>query len=42
MHILVFGEQVHVPEAVDGDEGKVFFRLSKVVKRMSKLDAVGN
>ena len=29
-----------MPEAIDGDEGKVFFGLAQVVERVRKLDAV--
>ena len=42
MHVFVLGEEVHVPEAVDGDQGKVLLRLAQVVKRVSKFDPVGH
>ena len=42
MHVLVLGEQVHVPEAVDGEERQVLFGLAEVVQRVSKLDSVGD
>lgn len=41
-HVRVLGEHVHVPEAVDGDEGQVLFLLAKVVQRVSELDPVGH
>ncbi len=42
VHVFVLGEEVHVPEAVDGDQGKVLLRLAQVVKRVSKFDTVGH
>jgi thermostable 8-oxoguanine DNA glycosylase len=42
MYVFVFRKQVHVPEAVNGNEGKVRLALAQVVKGMGKLDAVGD
>ena len=42
VHVLVLGEQVHVPEAVDGEERQVLLGLAEVVQRVSKLDSVGD
>ena len=42
IHVLVVGEQVHVPETVDRYQREVFLWLSQVMQRMSKFDAVSN
>jgi hypothetical protein len=42
VHIFVFGEEIHVSEAVDGDQGQVLLGFAQVVKRMGKLDTVGD
>lgn len=34
LHVLVVGEQVHVPEGVDGDQRQVRERLAQVMQRV--------
>ena len=38
--VFVFGEQVHVPETVDGNKGQILFILAEVVQWVSKLDTI--
>merc|ERR1719435_858394 len=39
-HILVLGEQVHVPEAVYSNQGEVILGFAKMVERMCKFDPI--
>merc|ERR1719244_2112019 len=39
-HVLVLGEQVHVPEAVDSNQGEVILGFAKVMQGMCKFDSV--
>merc|ERR1719233_472700 len=36
-HVLVLREQVHVPEAVDSNQGEVILRFAKMMQRMCKF-----
>ena len=42
VHVLVVGEQVHVPEAVDSNQRQVLLGLAQVVQGMSKHDSVSD
>merc|ERR1719427_40323 len=39
-HVLVLGKQVHVPEAVDSNQGEVILGFAKMVERMCKFDPI--
>lgn len=42
LHVFILGEQVHVPETVDGNQGQIVLGLAQVVQGMSKFYSVGN
>ena len=39
-HLLVLGEEIHVPEGVDGDQWQVVLPLAEVVQRVGELQPV--
>merc|ERR550519_1043603 len=39
-HVLVLGEQIHVTERVDGNQGEIVLGLAEMVERMGELDTV--
>merc|ERR1719370_951399 len=39
-HVLVLGEQVHVPEAVDGYQREVILGFAKMMERMCKFNHI--
>merc|ERR1719184_157994 len=39
-HVLVLGEQVHVPEAVDSNQREIILGFAKMMERMGKFDSV--
>merc|ERR1712012_1532012 len=41
-YVLIFGEEVHVSERVDSNEGKIILRLAKVAQWVGELEAVGD
>jgi hypothetical protein len=42
MHVCIFGEQVHVPKAVNGNQWQVILGFTQVVQGMSKFHSIGN
>lgn len=42
VHVFEVGEQVHVTEWIDGDQGEVRLGLAQMVQWMSETIAIGN
>ena len=39
-HVRVLGEEIHVAEGVNGDQGEIILGLAEMVERMSGLDPI--